>query len=159
MCSLLFRPYFNSRIVVEKQGTKAEIQVCTEAHRYKVVSFNVNRLREIHRRKHTAISMWVAVTYPQHHFVHRVQLSQVALCVRVGVVQVYGSCGSVTGLSYHGPQGPRELMDQIRANNHVLDQPAWSCSSWSRHFSPGQEVSYFSSGSQLRRWRGYNTAL
>lgn len=73
-------------------------------------------------------------THPQHHLVHGVQLGQVPLRVRVRVVQVDGGGRGVTSLSYDGPQRPRELVDQIRPDHHILDQPARSPgSSRSRH--------------------------
>lgn len=62
--------------------------------------------------------------HPQHHFVHGVQLGEVPLCVRVPVVQVDGSRSGVTRLSYHGSQGPGQLVDQIRPDDNILDQPA-----------------------------------
>lgn len=73
------------------------------------------------------------LSYPQHHLVHGVQLGQVALCVRISVVQVDGGGSGVAGLSYHGPQGPGQFMNQIRADHYVLDQPAGRPGSWRRH--------------------------
>lgn len=60
--------------------------------------------------------------HPEHHFVHGVQLRQVLLGVRVPVVEVDGSGGSMAGLSYHGSQRPGQLVDQVRPDDNILDQ-------------------------------------
>lgn len=77
--------------------------------------------------------------YPQHHFMHGVQLCQVLLCVRVWVVQVDGGSSSMTGLSYHSSQRPGQLMNQIWPDDNILDQPARRPGSRSRHFWTVQE--------------------
>lgn len=77
--------------------------------------------------------------YPQHHFMHGVQLCQVLLCVRVWVVQVDGGGSSMTGLSYHSSQRPGQLMNQIWPDNNILNQPARRPGSRSRHFPSVQE--------------------
>lgn len=70
---------------------------------------------------------------------HGVQLGQVPLRVRVSVVQVDGGGGGVAGLRYHGSQRPGQLVNQVRADHHVLDQPARRPDSRRRHLQPAQE--------------------
>lgn len=81
-----------------------------------------------------------AVPHPEHHFVHGVQLRQVLLGVGVPVVEVDGSGGSMAGLSDHSPQRPRQLVDQVRADDHILDQTSRWTGSRGRHVHHVPEV-------------------